>query len=168
MTPDAVRKALASYVAPSLLEVAVGAVMATTPVAAPVAPGVALECGVQGRGDTVCRKTRGHGQRHRYSEVVNPSRHVPLPITWAKVESVAIKSGSKTFTLKVGGPCSLLPGTASGPATVGQIKHGYKVLAIESHPDGRINVEVVKPGDLRARIVPLSRILYKRPKKVTS
>lgn len=160
MTPEQekMRTALLPFIAPSLLACAADAALGALPSGFKVEAG---PCGLTDRRGWTCKKGRGHGQRHRYeAPSANPSAHVPVAREWTKVDSVPIKGGSKTFTLAVGGPCSLLPLDSSQ-----QTKHGFKVVSIETHPDGRCNVEVIKPGDIRSRTVPLVRILYRRPKK---
>lgn len=119
---------------------------------------VQSRCSVQGRAGQ-CTKMRGHGQRHRYESLDNPYRapHVPPQRDWTRVASTPLKSGSRTYVLSVGGPCKVV--NERGLRTV---------VSIESHPDGRVNVEV-KDGNVgRTRIYPASKIIYKRPKKVVS
>lgn len=159
MTPehDKMRKALSKLVAPDLLEETVRAALGALPTAGTITP--PRRCQAQASGDRQCIKNVPHGSQHRYGpRAVNPSIHTPVVRDWTRVPQVPIVSGSKTFTLKVGGPCTLL---REGSTKV----HGFKVLHIEKHPDGRVNVEIGHAKKHVTRIVPLDRIEYRRPKK---
>lgn len=126
------------------------------PAEAPTAAPGAIDglCTVTDRRGIRCSRLRGHAQRHRYTERVNPSVHIPVQRDWVRVDRVPLKSGSKTFTLAVGGPCKV-----SGERGI------FTVIAIETHPDGRINVEVTQDRTGHSRVFALDRITYKRPRK---
>lgn len=117
---------------------------------------VQSRCSVQGRTGQ-CTKMRGHGQRHRYESDTNRyiAPHVPPPRAWTKVETVPIKgTGSRSYRLAVGNPCK-----------VSDVRGMFTVVSIESHPDGRVNVEVKGDRTGHTRVFPLGRIGYKRPRK---
>lgn len=121
----------------------------------PAADVLPSRCAAVGRTGQ-CTKMRGHGQRHRYESPTNRyvPAHVPPHRTWTKVESVPLKSGSKTFTLAVGNPCK-----------VSGVRGMFKVISIETHPDGRVSVEVTNDRTGHSRVFRLDQIVYKRPAK---
>lgn len=76
---------------------------------------------------------------------------------WTRMSSFTIASGSRNYVVKPGWPCRV------------QGQRGeWQVIAIETHTDGRINVEVKQDRNGHSRVFRASEIIYKRPKKGTT
>lgn len=82
-------------------------------------------------------------------------------MVWYDVDSFALKSGSKTYTVAKGNPVKV-----KGWGRSGGNADGYTVTRIQRRGDD-INVEVQKGRD-NPRTVKADKIVYKRPKKGTS
>jgi hypothetical protein len=113
-------------------------------------------CGATNEDGWICQKPRHRG-RHRYT----PRPHSAPARRWSPIQEASIQSGSRTRVIAVGNPVKV-----AGLGRGGGIADGYRVTAMERHQDsGKVNVEVIKPGKgQRSRVVPLDRIVYKRPK----
>lgn len=114
-------------------------------------------CGAIDRRGWVCYRPAKHVEKnHRY---LNPSLlHRPPKRAWEPITSFLAWNEKRTrqYAVKVNGPCSLF-------VESGNNKHGYKVVSAECHAEtGKVNVEILKTGDTRSRVVPSDRIMYKR------
>lgn len=116
------------------------------------------QCNVRDPHDArrVCRKTP-HKGRHAFS--LPP--HQPPARRWVPIDLAYVSSGSRRYTIRPGHPVKV-----RGLGRGGSTGDGYTVVALEQRTDGsQINVEVRKSGrGARTRVVPLERVVYKRPK----
>lgn len=120
------------------------------------APPAGELCGTTNEDGWICQKPKHRG-RHRFT----PRPHTAPARRWSPIQEASVQSGSRTRVIAVGNPVKV-----AGLGRGGGLADGYRVTAMERHDEtGKVNVEVIKPGKgQRSRVVPLDRIVYKRPK----
>jgi hypothetical protein len=134
----------------------VGAPPSVATAARKQAPAAGAVCGATNEDGWICQKPRHRG-RHKFT----PRPHTAPARPWSPIKEASVQSGSRTRVIAVGNPVKV-----AGLGRGGGLADGYRVTAMERHHDtGKVNVEVSKPGKgQRSRVVPLDRIVYKRPK----